>query len=78
MPADAVDPGIDEEWEHEAVQGTAQEHAGQECDDKLDAAHRAEGRLTARTYPVGGTGSRSGSHQRAVISPRVDGAAGGA
>jgi hypothetical protein len=27
--------------------------------------------LTARTYPVGGTGSRCGSDQRAVMSSRV-------
>jgi hypothetical protein len=30
MPADAVDPGIDEQRQHEAVEGSAQEHAGQE------------------------------------------------
>jgi hypothetical protein len=34
-------------------------------------AHRAASRLTARTYPVGGAGSRCGSDQRAVMASRV-------
>ena len=67
MPAQAVDPGIDEEREHEAVQGAAHDHAGEEGQDELDPVHRAIEVLTARTYPVGGTGSRYGSNQRAVM-----------
>jgi hypothetical protein len=34
---------------------------------ELDAAHRVARELTARTYPAGGTGSRCGSDQRAVM-----------
>jgi len=30
MPAQSVDPGIDEEWEYEAVECTAHDHAGKE------------------------------------------------
>jgi hypothetical protein len=68
MPAQSVDPGIDEEREHEAVEGTAHDNAGEEGEEQLDPAHRASAEgLTARTYPVGGTGSRPGSHQRAVM-----------
>jgi hypothetical protein len=68
MPAQSVDPGIDEEREHEAVEGTAHDDASEERQDELDPAHRAATEeLTARTYPVGGTGSRCGSDQRAVM-----------
>ena len=74
MPADAVDPGIDEEWEHEAVERAAHEHAGEERDDEIDLGHRwADELLTARTYPVGGAGSRPGSDQRAVMREGSDG-----
>jgi hypothetical protein len=68
MPAQSVDPGIDEEGEHEEVEGATHDDARQECDDELDPAHGATEGLTARTYPVGGTGSRCGSNQRAVIA----------
>jgi len=71
MPAQSVDPRIDEEWEHKPVEGAAHEHAGEECEDELDAAHRVADGLTARTYPVGGTGSRCGSDQHAVMASRV-------
>ena len=71
MPAQSVDPRIDEEREHEAVEGAAHDHAGEERQDELDPAHRAAAGLTARTYPVGGTGSRCGSDQRAVMPSRV-------
>ena len=71
MPAQSVDPRIDEEREHEAVEGAAHDHAGEERQDELDPAHRAAEGLTARTYPVGGTGSRCGSDQRAVMPSRV-------
>ena len=64
MPAQSVDPRIDEEWQHEPVEGTAHDHAGEERQDELDPAHRSPAELTARTYPVGGTGSRCGSDQR--------------
>jgi len=67
MPAQSVDPGIDEEREDEAVEGAAHDHAGEERQDELDPAHRAVGELTRRTYPVGETGSRCGSDQRAVM-----------
>ena len=68
MPAQSVDPGIDEDGENEAVEGATHEDPCQEGQDELHAVHRpaSEG-LTARTYPVGGTGSRCGSHQRAVM-----------
>ena len=71
MPASAVDPRIDNEGEHEEVESAAHEHAGEECCDELDPGHRAAAGLTARTYPVGGTGSRCGSHQRAVMAASV-------
>ena len=67
MPAQSVDPGIDEEREDEAVEGAAHDHAGEECQEELYFAHRAATELTARTYPVGGAGSRCGSDQRAVM-----------
>jgi hypothetical protein len=68
MPAQSVDPRIDEEREHEVVEGTAHDHAGEERCDELDPAHRAiTAGLTARTYSVGGAGSRPGSDQRAVM-----------
>ena len=67
MPASAVDPGIDNEGEHEEVESAAHEHAGEEGHHELEPVHRAPAGLTARTYPVGGTGSRCGSHQRAVM-----------
>ncbi len=78
MPAQSVDPDIDEEREHEAVEGATHDHAGEECRDELDPVHRAtEHGLTARTYPVGGTGSRPGSDQRAVMPSRVAAACSG-
>jgi hypothetical protein len=68
MPAESVDPGIDEEREHEVVERAAHDDAGEDRQDELDPAHRvATGELTARTYPVGGSGSRCGSDQRAVM-----------
>jgi hypothetical protein len=67
MPAQSVDPGIDEKRQHKAVEGTAHDDAGEEGQDELEPAHLAAGELTARTYPVGGTGSRCGSDQRAVM-----------
>jgi hypothetical protein len=67
MPAQSVDPRIDEEREHETIEGAAHDHAGEERENELDAAHRATRESTARTYPVGGTGSRPGSNQRAVM-----------
>jgi hypothetical protein len=74
MPAQSVDPGIDEERENEAVEGAAHQDPGEERQDELDPAHRAAEKSTARTYPVGGTGSRCGSDQRAVMSSRVQAA----
>jgi hypothetical protein len=72
MPAQSVDPGIDEERQHEAVEGTTHHHAGEEREDELDPAHAAATEeLTARTYPVGGPGSRPGSDQRAVMPSSV-------
>lgn len=68
MPAQSVDPGVDEERKRPAVGGDPHRNAGEEREDGLGSAHRAatEG-LTARTYPVGGTGNRCGSDQRAVM-----------
>ena len=71
MPAQWVDPGIDEEREQEVVEGTAHDDAGEERQDELDPAQRGASGLTARTYPVGGTGSRPGSDQRAVMTESV-------
>ena len=68
MPAQSVDPRIDEEREHEPVESAAHDHAGKERQKELDLAHRVATGLTARTYPVGGTGSRCGSDQRAVMA----------
>jgi len=56
MPAQSVDPGIDEEREHEGGEGAAHDDAGEERQDELDPAHRAAERLTARTYPWGEPG----------------------
>src|SRR5689334_15264282 len=68
MPASSVDPGIDEERQYEEVERTTHEHARQEGHHELEPAHPAAAKgSTARTYPVGGTGSRSGSDQRAVM-----------
>jgi hypothetical protein len=79
MPAQSVDPGIDEEREYKAVEGAAHDDAGEERENELEPAHRAaEQGLTARTYPVGGTGSRPGSNQRAVMASRVASAGSGA
>jgi hypothetical protein len=71
MPAQSVDPRIDEQREHEADAGAAHDDAGEEGEDELHLAHQAAAALTARTYPVGGTGSRCGSDQRAVMPSRV-------
>ena len=71
MPAQSVDPRIDEEREHEAVEGDAHGDPGEEGEDELDSGHRTIALLTARTYPVGGAGSRCGSDQRAVMATRV-------
>jgi len=49
----SIDPGIDEEREHKAVEGAAHDHAGEERQDELDPAHRPATGLTAQTYPVG-------------------------
>ena len=68
MPAQSVDPRIDEERQHEAVEGAAHDDAGEERQGELDPAHRAAALSTARTYPAGGTGSRYGSDQRAVMA----------
>ena len=67
MPAQSVDPRIDEEREHKAVEGAAHDHAGEEGHGELDPAHRPATGLPARTYPEGGSGSRCGSDQRAVM-----------
>ena len=71
MPAQSVDPRIDKERQHVAVEHDAHGDAGEERCHELHPAHRAPGGLTARTYPVGGSGSRCGSDQRAVMAPRV-------
>ena len=71
MPAQSVDPGIDEEREHKEVEGTTHEHADEKGQHELEPVHRATEGLTARTYPVGGTGSRCGSDQRAVMARSV-------
>jgi hypothetical protein len=39
MPAQSVDPGIDEEREHEAIEGATHEDASEERQDELDPAH---------------------------------------
>jgi len=56
MPAQSVDPRIDEERKHEAVEEDAHDHPGEERQDELHPAHRATGELTARTYPLGEPG----------------------
>jgi hypothetical protein len=72
MPAQSVDPRINEEREHEAVEGAAHDDAGEEGQEELDPRHPGTMQgVTARTYPVGGTGSRPGSDQRAVMPSRV-------
>jgi hypothetical protein len=72
MPASAVDPRVDNEGKHEEVESTPHEHTGEEGHHKLELVHLSPACvLTARTYPVGGTGSRCGSDQRAVMPSRV-------
>jgi hypothetical protein len=67
MPARSVDPGIDEKREHEAVEGATHDHPGEERGDELRSAHQPATGLTTPAYPVGGTRSRCGSNQRAVM-----------
>ena len=72
MPAQSVDPRIDEERQHEAVEGAAHDDAREERERRArPRSSRLPTELTARTYPVGGTGSRCGSDQRAVMRSRV-------
>jgi hypothetical protein len=52
MPAQSVDPRIDEQREHEAVKSAAHEDAGEEPGGVRPAYRPATG-LTARMYPVG-------------------------
>jgi len=40
MPAQSVDPRIDEERQHEAVEGAAHDDTGEEGKDELETAHR--------------------------------------
>jgi hypothetical protein len=42
MPTQSVDPRIDEEREHEAIEGAAHDHAGEEGRDELEPAHRRQ------------------------------------
>lgn len=76
MPVESVDPEVDKRWQQPAVEGDPHGHAGEEGEGELEAAHRAAGGLTARTYPVGGTGSQCGSDQRAVMREMVTAAGG--
>src|SRR5450759_1520558 len=71
MPAQSVDPRIDEGREQPAVQEDAGHDAREESQGELDPAHRAAAELTARTYPAGEPGSRCGSDQRAVMPASV-------
>jgi hypothetical protein len=75
MPAQSVDPRIDEERQQEAVDGDPHGDAREEGEDELDAAHWAPAGLTARAYPgsqqAGVPGSRCGSDRRAVMPSRV-------
>jgi hypothetical protein len=50
MPAQSVDPRIDEDGEHEVVERAAHGDAGEECQKELEPAHPAAAGLTARTY----------------------------
>jgi len=65
MPAQSVDPCVDEEREHEAVERAAHDDAGEEGEGELDLAHRDPAGVTARAYPgsqqAGGPGRRCGS-----------------
>ena len=49
----SVEPGANEDREHEATERASHDHAGEECQEELGPAHRAAGELTARTYRVG-------------------------
>ncbi len=40
MPAHSVDPRIDKQRKYKAVEGAAHDHAGEECEDELEPAHR--------------------------------------
>ena len=54
MPAHSVDPRIDEEREHEAVECAAHDHAGEEGQEELDPAHRAASGVDGADVPGGG------------------------
>jgi len=56
MPAQSVDPRIDDGREQPAVEGDAHGDAGEEGEGELDPAHRRTEAVTARTYPVGDPG----------------------
>lgn len=71
MPAYTVDPGVNERRQPPAVEEDARDDTRQEGQGELDPAHRATAEVTAPTYPVGESGSRCGSDQRAVMPPSV-------
>jgi hypothetical protein len=62
MPAQSVDPRIDEWREESAVEGDPHGCTGEEGEDELDAGHRVAAGLTAWAYPgsqqAWGPGSR--------------------
>jgi len=55
MPAQSVDPRIDEGRNQPAVEEDAHHDAREEGEHEIDIAHRAAAAVTARAYPVGGT-----------------------
>jgi hypothetical protein len=75
MPAESVDPGVDEGRQEPAVESDPHGDPGEEREDELDPAHRVAMGSTTRMLPAGGSGSRSGSDQRAVMPSRVAAAA---
>src|SRR3970282_1406706 len=75
MPAQSVDPRIDKEREHEAVECAAHDRAGEERQGELDPAHRVTAELTARTYPGGpgvGVDQTSAPSCRRGCGPRAE------
>jgi len=54
MPAQSVDPGIDEQGEHEAVEGTAHDHAGEERRDQLEPRSSGGRGVDGADVPGGG------------------------
>ena len=66
---------IDEERDHEAVEGAAHDHDGQERQEELDPAHRPANRVDGADVPGGGNRESVwiGRARRHALSVRATG-----